>query len=224
MPAPHRPDIPSLVLVSFRSSLPSTILVPTAAVRSKGTTQLSTEKSAHLVQECHRIAEDSLYTAQAHFEIATSKGRGVKIWLQLVPSVATAASGTVVAMGGPLWCGAIAALSGVVTGVGAYLGVDKETTSHTVAAKLFTKLRHEARALGETYSSGMSDRELLAEVRKLRDQYANYVESSPDTDEDAFAKAQKKIQEGRFKPDAFAASQAAKALPESASSSSKVDS
>lgn len=188
----------------------------------RGGTAVADSQPTHLMAECHKIAEDSLYTAQAHFEVASAKGRAVKLWLQLLPAIATALSGIIVALGGPPWWGAIAALSGVLTGVAAYLGVDKETASHTVAAKLFTKLRHDARALADTFSKDMPEAEFRAEVKKLRDRYANYVESCPDTDDGAFEKARKKIQDGRFQPDLLAP-QATKAPPATSVDSSKED-
>src|ERR1019366_6720347 len=104
---------------------------------------------------CRRVAEDCLYTAQTHFEMASTKGKRAKGWLVLLPSLVGSASGLAVAIGAPGWVGAFAAMAGIVSGVATFLGVEKEATAHEVAGKLLTQLRHEALALSDTHEPDM---------------------------------------------------------------------
>lgn len=158
--------------------------------------------SDHLLAACRRIAEDSLYTAQAHFEMASQKGRRASFWLVLLPSLVGFASGLAVAIGAPGWVGAFAACAGIVSAVATFLGVAKEATAHEIAGKLLTQLRHEARALCDTYAPPDMPRDLFAaQVRALQDRYRAFVASLPLTDDKAFTKAQAKIQSGTFRYD-----------------------
>ena len=158
--------------------------------------------NAHLVQACRRIAEDSLYTAQTHFEMAAAIGRRAKAWLVLFPSVISALSGLAVAIGAPAWIGGFAAIGGVMSGVASFLGVEKEATSHEIAGKLLTQLRLEALALCDTHANNITAEEFAAQVRALQYRYSAFVASLPLTDDKAFKKAQAKVQSGTFKYDA----------------------
>lgn len=167
--------------------------------------------SEHLLSECRKIEENSLYTAQTHFEMASQKAKRASGWLVLLPSLVSAASGLAVAIGAPAWVGAFAAFSGVVSGVATFLGVGKEASAHEMAGKLLTQLRDEARALRETYSSDLSIEHFATEVRALGNRYRAFVASLPLTEERAFEKARAKIRSGLFQFDSETAE-----LPESA--------
>lgn len=157
--------------------------------------------SAHLLTACQRIAQDCLYTGQTHFEMASQKARRSKGWLILLPSVVSSISGIAVACGAPGWIGAFAALSGVVSGVATFLGVDKDAAAHETAGKLLTQLRHEARALCDTYAPDMPVEHFAAQVRALENRYGAFVASLPLTDEKAFDKVRLRIKAGTFRYD-----------------------
>ena len=168
---------------------------------------------AHLLKECDRIAENSLYTAQTHFVVAAKVRRRARGWLVLLPSVVSAVAGVVVAVGGPAMVGAAAALAGCVSGVAAFLGVDRDASAHEQAGRLMTQLRDEVRALRQTYALDMSREKLAVEVRALGDRYRTFAATLPITDDAAFEKARERIKSGRFEFDAEA-----KRLPEEAQS------
>lgn len=177
----------------------------------------SPDPAHRLALACRRVAENSLYTGQTHFAMAEQKAKRTKLWLMLLPSVVSAASGLAVALGAPAWVGAFAAFAGAVSAIASFLGVDKEANAHEVAGKLLTQLRHEAHALCETYSPDMSVAQFEAQVRALEQRYGAFVASLPLTDDTVFEKVRTRIQSGTFKYDSEAeptpASPAPKALP-----------
>lgn len=158
-------------------------------------------KPDHLLAACQRIEENCLYTGQTHFEMALQKGKRAKGWLVLLPSSISSISGLIVALGAPGWLGAFAAVSGLVSGVASFLGVDKEATAHETAGKLLTQLRHEVRALADTYSPDMPLEHFAAQVRALENRYGAFVASLPLTENKTFEKVRAKIKSGTFQYD-----------------------
>lgn len=156
--------------------------------------------SQHLVDECRIVAENCLYTAQAHFVLAVKAERQSR-WLLIFPSIVAAISGILVAIGQPGWIGAFAAASGLVAGVASALGVDRKATIHKQAGNLMTALRHEARALCDTYWLELEHQQLFVEVRRINDKYNCLIQALEITDSASFEKARKRIKEGFFDPD-----------------------
>ena len=156
--------------------------------------------SSPLLDELQTVEENCLYTAQAHFAIAARKGQVVRS--VYVGSAALAGiAGGLVAAGLPDWLGIVGAVCGVVGASCAALGADKEVHGHRVAANALTKLRHEARALRETFASGLSKSELTRDVKRITDGYNSLIQGLPPTDERAMQEAREQIQGGRFVPD-----------------------
>ena len=158
------------------------------------------EDGAPLLEELHTVEENCLYTAQAHFIIAARKGTVVRVVFVGASAVAALAGGLVVA-GLPAWLGVFSAVGGVIGAVSAALGADKDVHSHRVAANALTKLRHEARALRETFSTTLQKDELLREVRRFTDAYNSLIQGLPPTDDTAMEKARAAVHSGRFQPD-----------------------
>lgn len=69
------------------------------------------------------------------------------------------------------------------------------------AAKGFTVLKNDARALHQTFGPRMADEAFEVAVRNLHDRYNDLARSTAATDDAAFEKARKKIQEGLHEPD-----------------------
>ena len=155
---------------------------------------------APLLEELQTVEENSLYTAQAHFAIAARKGTVVRI-VYVGSSMLAAVAGALVVAGLPAWLGVLAAIGGVTGAISAALGADKDVHTHRVAANALTKLRHEARALRQTFSAGLPKDELAREVRRITDGYNNLIQGLPPTDEKALRSARQTIQSGRFLPD-----------------------
>ncbi len=63
---------------------------------------MSEENNDNLINECRRIEEDCLYTAEAHYIDAACAGR-VSFWVKLIPAVAAAVSGAALLGGAPGW-------------------------------------------------------------------------------------------------------------------------
>jgi hypothetical protein len=160
-----------------------------------------TKTSDHLLAACRRIEENCLYTGQTHFAMASQKSKRAKGWLVLLPSAVSSLSGLIVALGAPGWVGAFAAVSGVVSGVATFLGVDKDVNAHENAGKLLTQLRHEAGALCDTYSPDLPQEQFAAQVRALENRYGAYVASLPLTDDKEFEKVRTRVRSGTFQYD-----------------------
>lgn len=155
---------------------------------------------AHLLEECRTVAENCLYTAQSHFE-AVNPTRWRARLLLVIPAVVAAASGFLTAIGLPKWIGAFGAVAGLVVAVASILGVDREPAYHQQAGNLLTALRHEARALAETYWRELTRDQIFAEVRRINDRYNCLVQALECTDSKAFDRARKRIKAGRFEMD-----------------------
>lgn len=158
------------------------------------------EPPAHLIEELKTIEENCLYTGQAHFVIASRKGAAVQR-VFVIASAAAGIAGALVAAGLPAWIGIVSAVAGAVGAVAGALGADEDVHSHRVAANVLTRLRHEARALRETFWNGMDPAELTREVRRLSEYYNGLIQGLPPTDDEAMAKATEQIRSGRFVPD-----------------------
>ena len=155
---------------------------------------------APFLEELKTVEENCLYTAQAHFEIASRKSGTVKT-VYIVAALVSALGGCLVAFGMPKWLGALPALGGAMGAVFSAVGIDKDVHTHLVAANALTKLRHEARALRETYSTTMTPEDLSRDTRNVSDAYNSMIQGLPPTDEKAMQKARAVIQSGRFEPD-----------------------
>lgn len=159
-----------------------------------------TSKHQPLVDECKTIAENCLYTAQAHYIMARWASREAKLFL-LVPAGIAAVAGMLTSVGLPGWIGAFAAAAGLVNAVAAWLGPDRSSTAHRSAANLLTCLRHEARALAEVFQQNLSHEQLLSEVRRLSDRYNSLVATTEPTSDKAYEAGRKKVKSATFTPD-----------------------
>ncbi|CEP66427.1 Uncharacterized [Moorella glycerini] len=154
----------------------------------------------HLLDECRTIAENCLYTAQAHF-VTADRAETRSQWFLTVPSVVAGICGLLVALGFPNWIGAVAAVAGTVSTVASSLGVDRLATEHRILANSLTALRHEARTLQETMWREISHEQLVAEVRRLTDKYNALIQGPKATDIKSFEVGRRRIKAGLFEPD-----------------------
>ena len=153
------------------------------------------------IQECKRIQENCTYTAEAHHIIAL-RSRRLSLGFQAVPAAIAALLASLAASGVfGLWAGWVSAIAAVISAVGNVLDPLKSYYDHINAAKNFTALKHDARALHETFCLGLDDSELAFEVKKLHDRYNDLVKFVPQTDDKAFELARQKIQKGIHEPD-----------------------
>lgn len=155
-----------------------------------------------LVEECKRIAEDSLYTAQAHFETARLADIRQRWPLLIVPSVIAAVASILVAVGPAdlKWLSAIAAAASLTATVAAYLRVDEKVANQIQAGNAFTILRHEARLLSEIADSLEND-DFKGRLERLADRYASLAQATPPTDNKAFEIARARVKAGIFTRD-----------------------
>jgi len=151
--------------------------------------------------ECSRIEENCTYTAETHHIIAAQKRRWYTFF-QLVPAVVSALAGGLAAgQVVPTWMGPIALTAAVVTAIGTVMNPQQAYFDHLGAAKAFTVLKHDARAMKETFGPVTSDKEGAILVKTLHDRYSELVRITPPTEDWAFKKAQSRVKTGVHAPD-----------------------
>lgn len=158
------------------------------------------ESNEHLIKECMRIEEDSLYTAEAHYMLA-SEAKRTSFWVKFLPAVVAAVSGILVLRGYPDWLAWLAIISGAAFGLQAVLDPDRKANDYSIAGKEYTALKHEARALYQTFSHEMDHNAFALAVRILREKYNALVRHTPQTTIKAFEEGRKRIKAGRHTPD-----------------------
>lgn len=157
------------------------------------------------IHECKTIQENCTDNAETHHILAAENGR-LSMWFQLAPAVVAALSGFQAAgelipqWASPVWIW-VAAASATVTAVSTVLNPLKAYFDHLNAAKGFTVLKHEARALRRTFGTDMDEASFKATVKNLHDRYNDLVRAVPPTTKKAFEEARRRIQEGVHEPD-----------------------
>jgi len=153
------------------------------------------------LNECKIIKENCEYTAETHHIIA-ARNEKMSVGFQLIPAIIAALSGIlVVGMIVPIWWGWLSVFSAVIVAVASVLNPLRAYYDHLNAAKNFTALKQEARALKDTFSSDMVDEEFFRAVKNLHDKYNNLIKFVPPTDEKSFNKAKERIKKGVHEPD-----------------------
>ncbi len=152
-------------------------------------------------KECDAVEQNCIYTGEAHHIIA-DKQYWLSIGFQIVPAVIAAVLGVLVGSGTvPFWFVWLSVMSAVIAAVGNVLNPLKSYYDHLYAAKNFTTLKQDARALRDTFSSPMSDSEYIAAAKTLHDRYNDLVRFAPPTEKKAFEEARKRVQSGIHKLD-----------------------
>ena len=153
------------------------------------------------LKECSTIENNCTYTAEAHHIIATDS-RCLSTKLQIVPAIIASLSGLlVVGKLVPEWWGWLTVLSATISAVAGVIDPTRTYYEHLNAAKNFTVIKQKAHSLRETFSHDMTDKELNIAVRILHDQYCDLIRCVPPTDDEAFEKARKRIQDGVHQKD-----------------------
>ena len=146
--------------------------------------------SEHLIKECMRIENDSLYTAEAHYILA-SKEKKTAFWLKIIPAAVSAISGILLLRGYPAWIAWLAIVSGAVFALQSVLDPDRKANDHSVAGKEYTALKHEARRLCRVFCKEMSRSDFPIAVKILCEKYNFMVKHTPQTTEKAFEEGRK---------------------------------
>jgi hypothetical protein len=146
--------------------------------------------------ECAAIEQHCTYTAETHHIIATKQKR-IANFLQIGPAVLAAVlitlAGVQVFEPWTTWLGAATA---IISAVSSVLNPFANYQNHLNAAKGFTILKQDARALKSTFSAAMSDDAFGVEVKALHNRYTDLVRMSPETDKRSFEEARERIRKG----------------------------
>lgn len=156
------------------------------------------------IHECETIEQYCTYNAETHHILAL-KNEKLSIWFQLIPAVVAALSafqstGQLLPWTSPIW-GWIAATAATITAVSTVLNPLKAYFDHFNAAKSFTVLKQDARALRETFSNGMDDQTFKVAVQNIHERYNDLIRVVPPTTKETFDEARKRIKAGVHKPD-----------------------
>ena len=155
---------------------------------------------SYLIKECMQIEDDCRYTAETHYIIAAKAGH-IGFWVKLIPAIAAAGSGAAVLSGAPNWIAWFAIISGVAFALQSILNPDKKHDEHSQAGKCYTALKHESRALYQTFYKEMDRDSFSVMVRILRERYNMIAKLTPQTTVTAFEEGRKRIKAGRHTPD-----------------------
>ncbi len=152
-------------------------------------------------EECKTVEQHCIYTAETHHIIARKARRDAN-WFQIAPAVAAAIIGALVGSGTlPFWAVWISVVSAVIAAVGNVLNPLKDYYDHLNAAKSFTALKHDARALHAIFCHSMNEAEYVTASRSLHDRYNDLIRFAPPTDTKSFEEARKRIKDGVHTPD-----------------------
>jgi len=151
--------------------------------------------------ECKQIKQNAEYSAETHHIIA-DRSKRQSFWFEVVPAIIAAITGGLVAgQIAPtplLW---LTVISSVVSAIANVLNPKKDYYDHLNAAKNFTTIKHDARALHETFASGLSENEFKTRVEQLHQRYNDLVMFVPPTDKESFEQARIRVQSGLHAPD-----------------------
>ena len=161
---------------------------------------MTEQNKEHLIKECMRIEEDSMYSAETHHQIATS-AKKTAFYIKFIPAVIAALSGILILAGVSIVVAWLSVLSGFILAITAVLDPDRKKNDHIKTAKDYTVLKHDSRALYQTFAREMGSSEFYISTRLLRERYNNVVNNSHETGDKAFEKARDKIKAGRHTPD-----------------------
>jgi hypothetical protein len=158
------------------------------------------ENNSHLIDECQRIEDDCLYTAEAHYIIASAAGR-MGFWVKFIPAFAASASGAALLNGAPDFIAWFSVIAGVAFALQSILNPDKKQEDHSQAGKCYTALKHESRALSETFYKEMDRNSFSVFVRILRERYNMILKLTPQTTIKSFEEGRNRVKAGRHSPD-----------------------
>lgn len=154
-----------------------------------------------LEKELKNIKNNCTYSAETHHIIALSS-KNKAMWFQVVAAVLTALSALlVVGQVVSAWWGFATFTTAVVTAVANVLNPLKNYYDHLNAAKNFTALKHDARALHETFGKNLSDERFSEKTQILHDRYNELIRIVPPTDKKSFEKAREVVGQGIHEPD-----------------------
>lgn len=146
-----------------------------------------------LKNECRTIEDNARHTAEAHHCLAL-RSKTMAFWFEIVPAVIASLSGLlVVGQVIPVWWGWITVVSAVITATSSIVSPHKSYYENLNSAKSFTVVKHRARSLHESFASFYNEQDLFKEVRALSEYYNQLVLLTPPTQEWAYKRAIKKL-------------------------------
>ncbi len=146
----------------------------------------------HLRKECERIIDNARHTATSHYNVASRYKKYMYIF-EMIPAIISAVSGSLVLAGIiPNYYILLTVAMAAVTAVGAVLDPKKVYYANLHAAKQFTLIKNDANNLCNVFSES-TDEELIQKISSLHEKYQQLVFLTPPTEEWAYEKARKKM-------------------------------
>lgn len=135
-----------------------------------------------LTRECEKIQNDAKISAEAQY-LSAARYQRMAFWLQLVPAVITALTGTMAAtLVVRPYVGWIAASSAVITAVATILNPAQRLYGHLSAAKAFTVIKNEARSTGTAFGPLLSEQDFQRSVQGLVTRYNDLIRLVPQSE------------------------------------------
>jgi hypothetical protein len=153
------------------------------------------------IDECKQIQQNALYSAETHHTLSSFYNI-VSFFSQAVPAATAAiSSGLVTAGKSPSGWLLLTVVSASIAAIANILNPKTYQQDHLNAAKNFTIIKNNARAMHEAFSSRLSDDALAVAVENLHNRYNDLVRVVPPTTNWAFWFARKRIQKNLHTPD-----------------------
>ncbi len=162
-----------------------------------------------LLYQCRSLEEQCLFAAQGHYETAKTKKK-LRLICVVIPALIAAAGSGAALMGGIIpsnlqsTVSVITALAAIVAALSALFEVDGQSSKHLYIGHQFNALRLEVNHLHKIEALAMPLTETSARLERYLVEYRTLVRTSDLTDQKAFERARKAIEEGIHEPSEIA--------------------
>lgn len=146
-------------------------------------------------KEAARVAEDSLYSAKAHFEAGRRWGK-IHLAMGLPIALLAGIAGVSALSGMPRTAAVVAFVVAGLTGVMTFLNPERRAASHDTAGTQYLSLRNSLRFFKSIDLPRMNDQAAVDGLKELANHRDGLNESSPPIPRWAFQAARKGIESG----------------------------
>src|SRR5581483_929157 len=151
----------------------------------------------NIIKEAKRIEEDSLHTEKSHFEAAALWER-VYFWIGVINAgLAALAGASILSEKFPVFGGALALLTSMLTALMTFSNPNKKAVSHLNAGNYYNGLRNNTRNFREINLNLLkSDEQIMIQLKQLIDERNRLNQSSPSIPRWAYVRGKQGIERG----------------------------
>ena len=150
-----------------------------------------------IVDECHRIEEDSLYSSKSHYNVSDRWDK-FNLILGVPLGILTALSGLAAIKNSTIIVVFISILATVLTSLNTSLNPSKRSALHKASANEYNKLKNDVRIFREIelIDNDFSDKELKEKIVYFSNRRSQLNSSSPNIPSWAYKKTQSDVKNG----------------------------